>query len=52
MKPEQVCEILEERRGDNTSCWTLRLSTVFERVKNNYIIVVGVWVFPQNEAFM
>lgn len=35
---QMICEI-HEKCGDNMSYWTLRLSIVFKRVKNNYFLL-------------
>ena len=39
MKLEQSCEIYEEKRSENMSYYSLRLSIVFNRVKNNYFLL-------------
>lgn len=37
MKPGHICEIYELKSNGETSYWTLRLSIVFNRVKNYYL---------------
>lgn len=39
MKLEQSCETYEEKRSENMSYYSLRLSIVFNRVKNNYFLL-------------
>ena len=39
MKPGQGCETRRRKSDDDTSYWTLRLSIVFKRVKNNSLLL-------------
>lgn len=39
MKPGHICEIYELKSNGETSYWTLRLSIVFNRVKNYYLLL-------------